>query len=70
MMVYKKNRKWQMYTNFTILDKCCPKDGCALIRIDKFVDFAAGCEIMALLDYFQATIKYVTTEKTKKTLAL
>jgi hypothetical protein len=36
--------------DFTDLSKCCPKDNFPLTRIDKVVDSAAGCEIMALLD--------------------
>jgi hypothetical protein len=52
VMVKKKNGKWRMCTNFTNLNKCCPKDDFLLTRIEKVVDSGAGCEIMALLDYF------------------
>jgi hypothetical protein len=52
VMVKKKNGKWRMCTDFTDLNKSCPKDDFPLTRIDKVVDFVAGCEIMALLDYF------------------
>jgi hypothetical protein len=52
VMVKKKNDKWRMRTDFTNLNKCCPKDDFLLARIDKVVDSAAGCEVMALLDYF------------------
>jgi hypothetical protein len=38
--------------DFTDLDKYCPKDDFSLARIDKIVDCTAGCEIVALLDYF------------------
>jgi hypothetical protein len=34
------------------LNKCCPKDDFPLTRIDKIIDFAAGCEMMVLLDCF------------------
>jgi hypothetical protein len=51
-MVKKKNGKWRMCTNFTDLNKCCSKDDFPLTRIDKVVYFAAGCEVMALLDCF------------------
>jgi hypothetical protein len=52
VMVWKKNRKWWMCTYFTDLNKCCPKDDFPLARIDKIVDSVAGCEMMALLNYF------------------
>jgi hypothetical protein len=41
-----------MCTDFTDLNKCCPKDDFLLLRIDKVVDSIAGCETMTLLDYF------------------
>jgi hypothetical protein len=52
VMVKKKNGKWRMCTYFTDLNKCCPKNDFPLLRIDKVVDSAAGCETMTLLDYF------------------
>jgi hypothetical protein len=51
-MVKKKNGKQRMCTDFTDLNKSCLKDDFPLTRIDKVVDSATGCEIMALLDYF------------------
>jgi hypothetical protein len=41
-----------MCTDFTYLSKCCPKDDFPLSKIDKVVESTAGCETMALLDYF------------------
>jgi hypothetical protein len=41
-----------MYTDFTDLNKCWPKDDFPLTRIDKIIDSAAGCKMMALLHYF------------------
>jgi hypothetical protein len=52
VMVNKKNDKWRMCTDFTDLNKCCQKDDFPFSRIDKVVDSAAGCEMMALLDCF------------------
>jgi hypothetical protein len=52
VMVWKKNGKWRMCTNFTNLNKCCPKDDFPLARIDTIVDFTKGCEMMSLLDNF------------------
>jgi hypothetical protein len=52
VMVRKKNGKWWMCTNFTDLNKCCPKDNFPLARMDQIVDSAAASEMMALLDCF------------------
>jgi hypothetical protein len=41
-----------MCTDFTDLNKCCPKDDIPLARINKIVDCTTGYEIMALLDCF------------------
>jgi hypothetical protein len=41
-----------MCTDFTDLNKCCPKDDFPLAIIDKIVDSSAGYEIMDLLHYF------------------
>jgi hypothetical protein len=39
-----------MCTDFTDLNKCCPKDDFPLARIAKIMDFPASYEIMALVD--------------------
>jgi hypothetical protein len=54
MVMVKKNRKWRMCTNFTDLNKCCPKHDFPLPKIDKVVDSVAGYEMMALLDCFSS----------------
>jgi hypothetical protein len=41
-----------MCTDFTDLNKCCPKDDFPFARVDKIVDSATGCEMVALLDCF------------------
>jgi hypothetical protein len=41
-----------MCKDFTDLNNCCPKDDFPLTRIDQIVNSTAGCDIMALLDYF------------------
>jgi hypothetical protein len=41
-----------MCTDFTDLNKCCPKDDFPLTRIDQIIDSTVGCDIMALLDCF------------------
>jgi hypothetical protein len=68
VMVHKKNEKWCICTDFTDLNKCCPKDDFPLAKIDQIIDFAAGCDIMALLDCFQAIIRYDSAGKMKKRL--
>jgi hypothetical protein len=52
VMVKKKNGKWRMFTDFTDLNKCCPKEDFPMSRVDKVVDSTLGCETMALLDSF------------------
>jgi hypothetical protein len=52
VMVKKKNGKWRMCTDFTDMNKCCPKNDFPLTKTDKIVDSAAGSEMMDLLDYF------------------
>jgi hypothetical protein len=66
VMVKKKNDKWRMCTNFTDLNKCCPKDDFPLSRIDMVVDSAAGSEIMALLDFFWGITKSGSVRRTKR----
>jgi hypothetical protein len=51
-MVRKKNGKWRMCTDFTDLNKRCPKDDFPLARIDQIVDSTAASEMMALLNCF------------------
>jgi hypothetical protein len=57
-----------MCTDFIDLNKCCPKDDFPLMGIDKIVDFATSCEMMALLDcfsrYHQIWLRKEDEEKT------
>jgi hypothetical protein len=57
-----------MCTDFTDLNKCCPKDNFPVVRIDQIIDAAAGSEMVALLDCFRGTIRFGFTRKTKKKL--
>jgi hypothetical protein len=41
-----------MCTDFTNLNKCCPKDDFPFATIDKIVDSAAGYEMMVSLECF------------------
>jgi hypothetical protein len=67
-MVWKKNGKWCICTDFIDFNKCCPKDDFPLMRIDKIINSAAGCKMMALLDcflgYHQIWLRNEDEEKT------
>jgi hypothetical protein len=68
VMVRKKNENWRMCTDFTDINKCCPKDNFPLTKIDQIINSAAGCDIMALLDcfsgYHQIWLRKEDKEKT------
>jgi hypothetical protein len=57
-----------MCTDFTDLNKCCPKDNFPLARIDQIFDSAAASKMMALLDcffgYHQIGLRQEDEEKT------
>jgi hypothetical protein len=63
-----------MCTNFTDLNKCCPKDDLPFVRIDKIVDSTTGCEVMALLDcfsgYHQISLRKEDEEKISLSILL
>jgi hypothetical protein len=52
VMVRKKNGKWWMCMDFIDLNKGCPKDDFPIARIDKIINSAVGCEMVALLNCF------------------
>jgi hypothetical protein len=54
-----------MCIDFTSLNKACPKDNFPLLRIDKIVDSAAGCEVMSLLDCFSGYHQIYMKEEDK-----
>jgi hypothetical protein len=68
IVVKKKNEKWQMCTDFTDLNKCCPKDNFPIARIDKIIDSIVASAMMALLDcfpeYHQIWLRVEDKEKT------
>jgi hypothetical protein len=67
----KKDGKWRMCTDFTYLNKCCPKDDFSLARIDKIINSTTDCEMMALLgcfsSYHQLWLRREDEEKTSIT---
>jgi len=50
VLVRKPNGKWRMCTDYTDLNKACPKDSYPLPSIDRLVDGAAGHKYMSFLD--------------------
>nr|KYP59051.1 Transposon Ty3-G Gag-Pol polyprotein [Cajanus cajan] len=51
-MVRKSNGKWRMCTDFTYLNKACPKDSYPLPNIDYLVDGASGYELLSFMDAY------------------
>ena len=54
-----------MCIEFTNLNKACPKDNFPLPRIDKIVNFAAGCKVISLLDCFLGYYQIYMKEEDK-----
>ncbi|XP_057432163.1 uncharacterized protein LOC130724914 [Lotus japonicus] len=52
VMVKKANGKWRMCTDYTSLNKVCPKDSYPLPNVDKLVDGASGNELLSLMDAY------------------
>ena len=52
VIVKKPNGKWRMCTDYTYLNKACPKDAYPLPNIDRLVDGAAGHQILSFFDAF------------------
>nr|KYP39650.1 Transposon Ty3-I Gag-Pol polyprotein [Cajanus cajan] len=52
VMVKKPNGKWRMCTDYTNLNKACPKDAYPLPNIDRLADGAAGHKIFTFLDAY------------------
>ena len=53
MVVKKKNGKWRVYIDFTDLNRACPKNLFAILKIDQLVDATYGHLRMSFLDAFQ-----------------
>ncbi|KAL0405074.1 UNVERIFIED_CONTAM: Polyprotein P3 [Sesamum radiatum] len=53
VVVPKASGKWCMCTDFTNLNKACPKDPYPLPRIDFLVDSTAGYELFSMMDAYQ-----------------
>ena len=51
-MVKKANGKWWMCTDYTDLNRACPKDAYPLPSIDKLVDGASRFQVLSFLDAY------------------
>ncbi|RDX88927.1 Retrovirus-related Pol polyprotein from transposon 17.6, partial [Mucuna pruriens] len=52
VMVRKANGKWRMCTDYTDLNKVCPKDPYPLPNIDRLVDNVFGFEFLSFMDAY------------------
>jgi len=52
VMVKKSNGKWRMRTDYTVLNKFCPKDLYLLSSIDPLVNGASKFLILCFLDAY------------------
>ncbi|RDX96592.1 hypothetical protein CR513_20731, partial [Mucuna pruriens] len=52
VMVRKANGKWRMCTDYTDLNKACPKDSYPLPGIDRLVDNVAGFTFLSFMDAY------------------
>ncbi|KAL2226685.1 UNVERIFIED_CONTAM: hypothetical protein Sindi_2027200 [Sesamum indicum] len=62
VLVPKALGKWRMYTDFTDLNKACPKDPYPLPRIDVMVDSTAGFEMFSMMDAYQGMFQELIGE--------
>ncbi|RDX75708.1 Retrovirus-related Pol polyprotein from transposon 17.6, partial [Mucuna pruriens] len=54
VMVRKANGKWRMCTDYTDLNKVCPKDPYPLPNIDRLVDSVSGFEFLSFMDVYSS----------------
>ena len=55
VVVKKKSEKWQVFVDFTDLNKACLKDSFPMPWIDQLVDAKVGHPRMSFLDAFQGS---------------
>lgn len=52
VLVKKSNGKWWMCTDYTDLNKACPKNSYPLPSIDRLVDGSSGHAMLSLMDAY------------------
>ena len=52
VMVKKANDKWRIFTNYTDLNKACPKDAYPLLNNNMLVDGVSGFQVLSFLDAY------------------
>jgi len=65
-MVKKSNGKWRVCTDYTNLNKACPKDSYPLRNIDRLIDGATGPYILSFLDGYSGYNQIQMHQKDKK----
>jgi hypothetical protein len=67
VVVPKPNGAMRMCIDFMDLNKACPKDPFALLRINQIVDSTADCDLLCFLDAFSRylQIKMVVEDEEK-----
>ncbi|KAL2251473.1 UNVERIFIED_CONTAM: Retrovirus-related Pol polyprotein from transposon [Sesamum indicum] len=71
VVVLKAAGKWRMCTDFTHLNRACPKDPFPIPRIDQLVDATAGYELFSMMDAYQGyhQIRMAKEDRTKTSFA-
>ncbi|XP_011093333.1 uncharacterized protein LOC105173330 [Sesamum indicum] len=68
VIVPKAAGKWRMCTDYTDLNKACPKDPYPLLRIDLLVDSTARCALFSMMDAYQGYHQiFMTKDDAEKT---
>ncbi|XP_020204643.1 uncharacterized protein LOC109789979 [Cajanus cajan] len=70
VMVKKSNGKWRMCTDYTDLNKACPKDAYLLPNIDRLVDGATGHKFLTFLDAYSGYNKICMHPRDEEKMAL
>jgi hypothetical protein len=70
VIVPKANGKLRMCTNYTSLNKACPKDPYPLPRIDHIVDSTSGCDLLSFLDSYSGFHQIQMSREDRKHTAL